>query len=195
MCYSKSTFNINVGGKKLYEIEYCTSVGFILQNGVVEKKKKKKSREDFLLHLSLALISFPLWHPSFPHCLLSLPAHVPFCHFALNSSCLSFSQCILSPGAEQSCFSAGVQGARPRRVLVSQVFIKLSAMSTRTNRSSLLPPSSQIPASPCTLFHLMAGSASLRSPHLCAHVCVRASVRVCVSAWTGSPEALLLPPE
>ena len=152
-----------------------------------KKKKKRKSREDFLLHLSLALISFPLWHPSFPHCLLSLPAHVPFCHFALNSSCLSFSQCILSPGAEQSCFSAGVQGARPRRVLVSQVFIKLSAMSTRTNRSSLLPPSSQIPASPCTLFHLMAGSASLRSPHLCAHVCVRASVRVCVDRLAWSP--------
>lgn len=25
----------------MYEIEYCTSVGFILRNGVVEKKKEK----------------------------------------------------------------------------------------------------------------------------------------------------------
>lgn len=138
----------------------------------------------------MALISFPLWHPSFPYCLLSLPAHVPFCHFALNSSCLSFSQCILSPGAEQSCFSAGVQGARPRRVLVSQVFIKLSAMSTRTNRSSLLPPSSQIPASPCTLF-LLDGRPCV--PAIASSVCTR--LRACVSARMGSPEALLLPPE
>lgn len=35
-------------------------------------------------------------------------------------------------------FSAGVWGAGPKRVLVSQVFIKLSAMPTRTNCVSLL---------------------------------------------------------
>lgn len=118
------------------------------------------------------------------------PACVPLCHFALTPPASFFSLCILSLGAEWSCFSAGVQGVRPRRVLVSQVFIKLSAMSTRTNCSSLLLNRSQILTSMLT-FLLGGQSPSPRSlsssaSSVCTGLCERekAYVQVC---WSGRP--------
>lgn len=49
----------------MYEIEYCTSVGFILRNGVVDKKKRKAERIFFYIYLWLSFL-FPCGIHLFP---------------------------------------------------------------------------------------------------------------------------------
>lgn len=119
-----------------------------------------------------------------------LPPHVPLCHFVLFS-CLSFSMCSVSLRVHQSCFSAGVQGMRPRRLLVSQVFTKLSAMSTRTSTFSLLLPRSQIPASLSTF--LLQGHSAISIISVLRHLMCASVCEICMLVWMGSPKALLLP--
>lgn len=102
-----------------------------------------------------------------------------------------FSLCVSYPSRlSRPVFSAGVQGLRPRRVLVSQVFIKLSAVSTRTNCSSLLLNRSQILTSMLTfLLGSQSPSPQSLSPaasSACAGLREREKphVRVC---WSGRP--------
>lgn len=163
-------------------------MGFIVLNVVVTGERERI--EDFPLHLSLALISSPLWHPSFsplpPSLLMSLSVTSPSLLLPL------FLAVYLVPRGSVVLFFCRSSGHKakesPRQPSVYKAFCHVNKDKLFL---SLLLPRSQI--STLLFTFLLEGqsasrqSVSFAASSVCTHLCA------CERVWTGSQKVLLPP--